>query len=98
MPSNEGASGFLNPSQMQVPHLSADRDEIVVHQILSTEQEYRVVKPSFMEVGKNIRVDRSQIDALDLGSEPSSCGNDGNAWTFGGLRRFRQHGRTPPAC
>ena len=49
MPFDEAAAGFLNRRPIQISEIFAECDEIVVGQILSAEQENRVVKPGSID-------------------------------------------------
>ena len=79
---HEAAAGFLNRGPIQVSKVSAECDEIIVGQILSTEQENQVFKPSLINAGEIIIIDRSQVDALlNLGCQRLSRRNGGNPRT-----------------
>jgi hypothetical protein len=75
---NEAAPGFLNRRPIQISESLAEGDQIFVGQILPAEQENRVVKPGSIDTREIIRVDRSQIYALNLRSERFPGWNDGD--------------------
>ena len=79
MPFDEAAPGFLNRRPIQISESFAERDQIVIGQILSAEQKNRMVEPGSIDAREIIRVNRSQIDSLNFRSERLSRGNDGDA-------------------
>ena len=66
---DEPPPGLLHRRLVEVAEAAAERDEILVGQLLIPEEQHLMVEPRPMDRGEGLGVERAQIDALDLRAE-----------------------------
>src|SRR5712691_4695295 len=76
---DETAPGLLDRRHVEIAEAAAEGDEILVAQMLATEQHNLVVEPGLVDRGEGPLVDGAQIDAADFGAERAAGRDDSDA-------------------
>jgi len=78
---DEPAAVLLDRCMVERPEPAAERDQVVVRELLAAHQDNRVIEPRLIEGAERRIVNRSQIRTVNFGAERRAGGNDVDCWS-----------------
>ena len=78
---DEPAAVLLDRCMVERPEPAAERDQVVVRELLAAHQDNRVIEPRLIEGAERRIVNRSQIHTVNFGAERRAGGNHVDCWS-----------------
>ncbi len=70
---DKAAAGFLDRGPIQLAEAAAERDQLLVIEVLTPEKQHLVVQPGMVNVGEILFADLRQVDPADFGAQRHPC-------------------------